>query len=99
MGLLSQLLLLPLAPVRGVLWITEQVAEEAERMLAAQQDPRRLLRELAAAHDRGELTDEEYAAAEDEVLAALAASTTYVIGGGHATEHATGQRADEERGG
>ena len=31
MGLITGLLTLPLAPVRGVAWVAEQVAEEAER--------------------------------------------------------------------
>ena len=33
MGLISGLLMLPLAPVRGVAWIGEQIAEEADRQL------------------------------------------------------------------
>ena len=33
MGLITGLLTLPLAPVRGVAWIGEQVALEAEREL------------------------------------------------------------------
>jgi len=31
MGLISGLLTLPLAPVRGVVWVAEQIQEEAER--------------------------------------------------------------------
>jgi hypothetical protein len=31
MGMISGLLLLPLAPLRGVTWIAEQIAQDAER--------------------------------------------------------------------
>jgi hypothetical protein len=34
MGLMSSLLLLPLAPVRGVVWVAEVVADEADRQMA-----------------------------------------------------------------
>ena len=33
MGLFTGLLTLPLAPVRGVVWVAEQVAQEADRQL------------------------------------------------------------------
>jgi hypothetical protein len=79
MGLFTELLLLPLAPVRGVVWVAAQVAAEADRMLAEQQDPRRLLAGLQAARERGELTDDELAAAEEEILRRVAASSTYVV--------------------
>src|SRR5205085_6726563 len=40
MGLFTGLLMLPLAPVRGTVWIAEQIREEAERQL----DPNERLR-------------------------------------------------------
>jgi len=45
MGLLTGLLTLPLAPVRGTVWIAEQLAAEAERELRDERSPRRQLRE------------------------------------------------------
>lgn len=71
MGLISGLLLLPLAPVRGTVWIAERLLEEAEREL---DDPAAIERRLAdaeAAHERGELTDDELADIEDELLRRL----------------------------
>jgi hypothetical protein len=69
--LISGLLLLPLAPVRGTVWIAERLLEEAEREL---DDPAAIERRLAdaeAAHERGELTDDELADIEDELLRRL----------------------------
>ncbi|MBT2896780.1 gas vesicle protein GvpG [Streptomyces sp. McG3] len=44
MGLISGLLLLPLAPARGVVWIAEQLQETAERELY---DPSAIRAQLA----------------------------------------------------
>ena len=48
MGLIGGLLMLPLAPARGLGWVFEQVAAEAE---AQYTDPRRIRAELARAED------------------------------------------------
>ena len=69
MGLVTGLLTLPLAPVRGTVWIAERLLEQAE--LDADERVRRRLEELAIAHELGELTDEEYEEAEGELLAGL----------------------------
>jgi Gas vesicle protein G len=71
MGLITGLLTLPLAPVRGTVWIAQQLLEEAEREL---NDPAAIELQLTAAeaaHERGELTDEELADIEDELLRRL----------------------------
>jgi hypothetical protein len=68
MGLLSAILTLPLAPVRGVAWIGEVVAEEAERELQALESPQRALAELEAARAAGELSEAEYAELEAELI-------------------------------
>ena len=68
MGLIGGLLTLPLAPVRGVAWMLEQVVDEADAQL---HDPRRIRLELAeagSALERGELTEDEYEAIERELL-------------------------------
>jgi hypothetical protein len=67
-GLFTGLLLLPLAPVRGTIWIAEILAEEAERELEMAESPERGLAELEAAHLAGELTDEEFAEAQAELI-------------------------------
>jgi len=71
MGLITGLLTLPLAPVRGVGWVAEQLAEEAERELY---DEGRIMRELAAvelAHDAGEIDDDTLAELVDALLERL----------------------------
>ena len=73
MGLITGLLTLPLAPVRGVGWIAEQIALEAERELDEPARVRRELAELLAAFERGELSEQDFEHAEDELLARLEA--------------------------
>ena len=74
MGLLTGLLTLPLAPVRGTVWIAERVAEQAERELGDETAIRRQLVELEMRYDIGEIDDGEYARAEDELLGRLSAA-------------------------
>jgi Gas vesicle protein G len=68
MGLFSGLLLLPLAPVRGVGWVANVLAEEAERELEARQSPERALADLQARRANGEISDEEADALEAELV-------------------------------
>lgn len=68
MGLIGGLLTLPLAPVRGLAWVFEQVVDEAETQL---HDPARIRAELAdaeAALERGEIDEETYEELERELL-------------------------------
>lgn len=81
MGLITGLLTLPLAPVRGTVWIAEQLLEEAERQLNDPAAIERQLVEAEAAHERGELTDEELADLEDELLRRLTGQTGGWYGG------------------
>jgi Gas vesicle protein G len=71
MGLLTGLLTLPLAPVRGTMWIAEQIALAAEQELADETSLRRRLAEAEAQFELGRLTLEEYEAREDALLAQL----------------------------
>ena len=68
MGLLSGLLTLPLAPVRGTVWIAEQIAAQAERELGDETSLRRRLAEAEREFELGALTLEEYETIEDELL-------------------------------
>ena len=68
MGLISGLLTLPLAPVRGVTWIAEVLAEEADRELAEAASPERALAELEAARANGEISEEEARVVEAELM-------------------------------
>ena len=74
MGIITGLLTLPLAPVRGVAWIAEALAEEAAREQALQASPERALAELEASRAAGELTEEEFAARETELIDAMIAA-------------------------
>jgi hypothetical protein len=69
LGLFTGLLTLPLAPVRGVAWIAEVVAEQAEQEYEARHGLRAQLTELEQAHDRGEIDDDELARLEALLLA------------------------------
>jgi hypothetical protein len=71
MGLFTGLLTLPLAPVRGTVWIAEQLAAEAERELRDEQSVRRRLGEAERQFELGAITAQEYEAIEDELLARL----------------------------
>jgi hypothetical protein len=68
MGLVSGLLLLPLAPVRGVGWVANVLAEEAERELEASESPERALADLQAKRATGEISEEEADALEAELV-------------------------------
>jgi Gas vesicle protein G len=70
-GLITGLITLPLAPVRGVAWIGEQIAEEADRQLDPEARIRRELGRLQVEHELGDLSDEEFERREDELLEQL----------------------------
>lgn len=72
MGLLTGLITLPLAPVRGTMWIAERMLEEVEREL---DDPRNIEAQLLDAEqrfERGEITQEEFELLEDALMRRLA---------------------------
>lgn len=71
MGLFSNVLLLPLAPLRGVLWVAQLLANLAESELNDPELLRAKLREAEDAHRRGAITDEELARIEDAVFTRL----------------------------
>ena len=71
MGFLTGLILLPLAPLRGTIWLAERLAEVAERELDSDTVLRRLLVEAEMAYDSGELSLEEYEQVEDALLERL----------------------------
>ena len=71
MGLLTGLITLPLAPVRGTVWVAEQLLTQAERELSDPALIEQQLDELEAAYERGELSEEEYMAIEEELMARL----------------------------
>ena len=71
MGLVTGLLGLPLVPVRGVMWLAEQVLEEAEDQYY---DPGRIraqLEQMDEARRRGELSEVECDEIENDLLERL----------------------------
>ena len=71
MGLISGLLTWPVAPVRGVAWVAEQVLDEAERQWADPAVVERALLEVDEKLATGELTPDEAAQLEEELVARL----------------------------
>ncbi|MFD4573337.1 gas vesicle protein GvpG [Streptomyces sp. NPDC058417] len=67
MGLFTQLVTLPLAPVRGVVWVADQVREAAEREYRDPAPVHRALADLERRLVAGE-TDEETFDREEDVL-------------------------------
>ncbi|OLT28375.1 gas vesicle protein [Actinomadura sp. CNU-125] len=68
MGLITQVLTLPLAPVRGVGWVLDQVVQTAEREYYDPAPVRAELRELEQALLDGRIDEEEFDRREDELL-------------------------------
>jgi gas vesicle protein GvpG len=71
MGLLTGLVLLPLAPLRATVWIAEKLAQYASTELGDERAVRRMLLEAQIAHESGELSDREHELVEDELLVRL----------------------------
>jgi len=85
MGLLTDLLTFPvLGPIKGVIWIAEKVAEQAEKELYDEGAVRGQLMELELRYDLGEISEEEYLEAEEALLERLR-----VIRERQAAEHET----------
>ncbi|MGW7490684.1 gas vesicle protein GvpG [Streptomyces sp. NPDC054786] len=68
MGLITQILTLPIAPVRGTAWVLDQVLLTAEREYY---DPEPVREELAALEQQlldGSIGTDEFDSREDELL-------------------------------
>jgi hypothetical protein len=72
MGLFTGLLTLPLAPLRGVVWVADQVTQEAERQLYDEDRIRAQLMQLEMDADDGLIDEEEREVQEQELLGRLA---------------------------
>jgi cytochrome c-type biogenesis protein CcmH/NrfG len=72
MGLLTEILLLPLAPVRATIKLGEVIQEQVDRELHDPAVIRRRLEEIERARVAGEISEEEEAQAQAEVLAQMA---------------------------
>lgn len=68
MGLLTGLLTLPLAPVRGVVWVAEQIEVQVDREMNDPAVLRRKIDEAERAFERGEIDEAERDARQEEAL-------------------------------
>ena len=73
MGLISGLLTLPLAPVRGTIWLAELIQAEADKEIFDESAITTGLAELEGMRETGELSEEEIEEAENELLERLIA--------------------------
>jgi hypothetical protein len=71
MGLLTGLLTLPLAPVRGTTWVAEQVLEHAESQYYDPAVIRRQLEDVDEARQSGQISEEEAEEMEDALVERL----------------------------
>jgi hypothetical protein len=83
MGLISGLLTLPLAPVRGTVWIAEQVLEQAERDYYDESASQAQLLDIDAAREAGTIEEEEAERAEDALVERMMEGRRRGIGGSH----------------
>ncbi|WP_028801328.1 gas vesicle protein GvpG [Streptomyces sp. 142MFCol3.1] len=68
MGLLSQILTLPLAPVRGVGWVVDRVVEAAEQEYYDPEPVQRALADLEKDLLEGRIDQKTFEEREDELL-------------------------------
>ena len=72
MGLFKELALLPLAPVRGTVWVADQLAQEADRRLYDEDNIKRELLQLELDADAGKIGPEERERMERDLFDRLA---------------------------
>lgn len=73
MGFFSNVLLLPLAPLQGMVWLARLLQELAERELNDPEVLRARLHEAEEAHRRGEISAQELDRIEEVVFTELMA--------------------------
>lgn len=71
MGIVSKLLMAPLAPVAGVVWLAEQLEQQARDLYYSPQAIAAELRELQIMREQGAMSEDELDAAEAALLARL----------------------------
>ena len=74
MGLFTGLITLPLAPLRGVVWVADQVVQEMERELYDEDSIRREFLQLELDYDDGLIEEGERQVREEALLERLAMS-------------------------
>ncbi|MER7574399.1 gas vesicle protein GvpG [Streptomyces sp. NPDC126514] len=79
MGLVSEILLLPFAPVRGVGWVLDKVVRTAEDEYYDPAPVQEGLINLERARERGEVDEEEFAERETALLHRLEEIRAYQL--------------------
>jgi cytochrome c-type biogenesis protein CcmI len=74
MGLITGLFTWPLAPVRGVTWVAEQIRDQADKELYDPKAIRAQLAEIEMKRELGEIDEEEAAQIEEDLLGRLLAA-------------------------
>lgn len=72
MGLFKELVLLPVAPLRGTVKVAEVLADEADRRLYDEENIKRELIQLELDAEEGRVGDAERARVEEELMERLA---------------------------
>jgi hypothetical protein len=85
MGLITGLLLAPLAPVRATVWLAERIQEQAEGELYDESAIRSGLLELDEARASGAFSEDEIADAENALLGRLMAMRGFDAKESHGT--------------
>jgi gas vesicle protein GvpG len=80
MGLFTALITLPLAPVRGTVWIAEKLREQAELELYDESAIEAGMLELQAARESGLYEEREIEEAEDALIERLMTLRGYTEG-------------------
>lgn len=75
MGILSALIGAPLAPLKGTVWVAEQVRNEAEKRYYDPGAIRRQLEEVSTAREADVISDDEADELERDLVARLLEST------------------------
>jgi hypothetical protein len=68
-GVIKEVALLPVGPLRFIVWVADKVAERADHEENSPEARLRRLQEIDNARGRGELTDEQAAELEAQVIA------------------------------
>jgi hypothetical protein len=73
-GLIKELTLLPVAPLRFTLWTAEQIADEADRQQYSPGAAVRQIEEIEERREKGELDEEEAEELQGEIIEEQAAA-------------------------
>jgi hypothetical protein len=74
MGLITGIIGLPLAPLRGTIWVAEQIQQQAEDEFYDPANIRAQMEAVEQARVAGDLSDDEATAIEDELVERLMVS-------------------------